>query len=223
MICDSEFLRRSSISFTLTAFLLIPALQLASITQKVSAAPTNVLTRKWTAVNTPGRGEGLVISDVNNDGVQEIRARYGTALSLNRWYSVALTFKDGEGIKLYVDGRQVASASQSGFVQRSVQPVCIGWFDYFRGRIDEVKIYPVRLKSGQISQNYIASQISSMLASESANQSPETIQSENVSNSIKTSQVAPEPSLMLLYTDLDSFKFSMFVLTSKSVKRSYPL
>jgi hypothetical protein len=149
-------------------------------------------------------------------------ATYGTALSLNRWYSVALTYKDGEGIKLYVDSRQVASASQSGFVQRSFQPVYIGWFGYFRGKIDEVNIYPARLTSSQISQNYIASHTSSTVTSESTNQQLDTAQPKNVGISTEVSQVAAEPSLMLLYTGLDPFRFSMLVLTSKPINRPYP-
>jgi hypothetical protein len=84
-------------------------------------------------------------------------ASYSTSLSNNRWYHVAFTYKSGEGIKLYVDGKQVSSVSQSGFIQSSAQPVYIGWFDFFKGKIDEVKIYPTRLTSQQISQDYLQS------------------------------------------------------------------
>ena len=81
-------------------------------------------------------------------------ASYGTALSLNQWYHVAFTYKEGEGIKLYVNGVQRATASQSGAIQRSAQPVYIGWFDYYKGRVDQVKMYPVRRTAQQISLDY---------------------------------------------------------------------
>jgi hypothetical protein len=81
-------------------------------------------------------------------------AESGTALNLNKWYHIAFTYRDGDGLRLYVNGEQVGYANQTGFIQRSTQPVYIGWFDYFRGMLDEVQIYSRHLSAEQILQDY---------------------------------------------------------------------
>ena len=70
------------------------------------------------------------------------------------WHHVAFTYKSGDGLRLFIDGQQVAYGSYSGPIQRSVQPLTIGSFTYYRGMIDEVAIYPQRLSSQQITQDY---------------------------------------------------------------------
>jgi hypothetical protein len=70
------------------------------------------------------------------------------------WHHVAFTYRSGDGLRLFIDGQQVAYGAHSGPVQRSVQPLTIGSFTYYRGMIDEVAIYPKRLSSQQIAQDY---------------------------------------------------------------------
>ena len=83
------------------------------------------------------------------------RVTYYSSLQKNRWYHVAFTYKNGT-LTLYVDGITVASKSVSGNIQTSgTEPLYIGWFDYFKGLIDEVRIYPKSLSPQQIYQRYI--------------------------------------------------------------------
>jgi hypothetical protein len=86
-------------------------------------------------------------------------ARYDKSLGLNKWYHVAFTYRSGEGIRLFVNGVQVTSQYHSGTIQRSEQPVYIGWFDHYQGTVDEVRIYSVRRTPQQIKQDYSESAI----------------------------------------------------------------
>ena len=84
------------------------------------------------------------------------RVTYDTALQTNTWYHVALAYKSGVGLTLYVNGITVATTLVSGNIQPSgFNPLYVGWFDYFRGMIDEVRMYPKSLSSQQIYQHYI--------------------------------------------------------------------
>jgi hypothetical protein len=51
--------------------------------------------------------------------------------------TIAFTYRDGT-VSDYVNGEQVGYANQTVY-PASTQPVYIGWFDYFKGRIDEVQ------------------------------------------------------------------------------------
>jgi hypothetical protein len=78
------------------------------------------------------------------------------AISINSWHQVALTYKDGQGLRLYLDGNMVASYSgASGNIHcSSGEPMVLGWFDYFHGMISQVRLYPKSLSGAQISQRY---------------------------------------------------------------------
>jgi len=81
---------------------------------------------------------------------------YNTPLARNTWYHVAFTYKSGSGLRLFINGTMVASRSLSGNIQASTGiPLYIGWFDYFRGKIDEVRIYAKSLSPQQIYQRYL--------------------------------------------------------------------
>jgi len=74
----------------------------------------------------------------------------------NKWYHVALTYKSGVGLTLYINGAAVATKTVTGNIQRSgFNPLYIGWFDYFKGMIDEVRIYPKSLSPQQVYQRYV--------------------------------------------------------------------
>jgi len=79
------------------------------------------------------------------------------ALEKNTWYHVAFTYKNGTCLTLYINGIAVATESVSrGCIQTSGdEPLYIGWFDYFKGKIDEVRIYPKSLSPQQIYQRYV--------------------------------------------------------------------
>jgi fibronectin type 3 domain-containing protein len=79
---------------------------------------------------------------------------YGTAaLGTNAWSHLAATY-DGATLRLYVNGVQVASRAQTGAIATSTNPLQIGgdsiYGQYFRGTIDEVRVYNVALTAAQI-------------------------------------------------------------------------
>jgi Concanavalin A-like lectin/glucanases superfamily/Putative esterase len=78
----------------------------------------------------------------------------GTAqLPLNAWTHLAATY-DGTTLRLYVNGSQVGSRAVSGALLTSTGALRIGgnnvWGEYFKGRIDEVRIYNRALSQGEI-------------------------------------------------------------------------
>jgi hypothetical protein len=74
-------------------------------------------------------------------------------LPVNNWSHLAMTY-DGSTLRLYVDGTQVSSRAITGNIAASAQPLRIGgnavWGEYFKGLIDEVRIYRRALTPAQI-------------------------------------------------------------------------
>jgi hypothetical protein len=75
-------------------------------------------------------------------------------LPINAWTHLAVTY-DGSTLRMYVNGVLVNSESASGSIQASSSPFRIGgtsiWGEYFRGLIDEVRVYNRALSAGEIS------------------------------------------------------------------------
>ena len=115
--------------------------------------------------STPNQLFGLVWTtryDGSERVARENEVRYDTPLSLNTWYHIAMTYSETEGTKLYVNGvledtrGPDTSDDAEGYIQRSREPVLLGWFEPYNGRIDEVKIYNnTCLTAEQIYQNYM--------------------------------------------------------------------
>jgi hypothetical protein len=80
-----------------------------------------------------------------------------TVLNNNAWYHVALVY-DGTTLALYLNGTRIAYSTVSipnGKIQSSgTNPLYIGWFNYFQGKIDEVRVYQKALSSQQILQRF---------------------------------------------------------------------
>ena len=79
---------------------------------------------------------------------------YGTvALTVNTWTHLACTY-DGSTLRLYVNGTQVSSRAQTGTMATSSNPLQIGgdslFGQYFRGSIDEVRVYNRALSATEI-------------------------------------------------------------------------
>ncbi len=78
------------------------------------------------------------------------------------WQHVAATYDGNEdGIKIFVNGKEVDSNSESGNINTNNEPVLIGsyskiWVEgSFKGAIDEVRVYPESLSSAQIRKHYV--------------------------------------------------------------------
>ena len=76
--------------------------------------------------------------------------------SLNTWHHVALTY-DGSYVKIYVDGVLSGSWSQTGTIVTNANPLTIGsqpgYGEYFKGSVDEIRIWNVARTQSQIQTN----------------------------------------------------------------------
>ena len=84
----------------------------------------------------------------------------GTAnLDNNTWTHLATTY-DGSNLRLYVNGVQVASKAQTGSLAASASPLTIGGDpidgQFFKGRIDEVRVYRAALSQAEIQADMAA-------------------------------------------------------------------
>jgi hypothetical protein len=77
----------------------------------------------------------------------------GSQLPVNTWTHLAGTY-DGQTQRLFANGTQVAQRNQTGSMQTSSGALRIGsnsiWGEFFRGRIDEVRIYKRALSAQEI-------------------------------------------------------------------------
>jgi len=107
---------------------------------------------------------GRLYFDVWNSALYEVE--YTTILSQNTWYHITCVYNSGTGSKIYVNGIDVGatkvSGTETGIIAKSRgQPLYLGsrygTQDYFTGKLDEVKIYPIALTAQQVNQNYLDS------------------------------------------------------------------
>jgi peptidoglycan/xylan/chitin deacetylase (PgdA/CDA1 family) len=107
-----------------------------------------------------------------------------TGIPLNTWTHLAATY-DGTTLKLFVNGSQVGSKAISGAIRVSTSPLRIGgnavWGRYFRGRIDEVRVY-----NRALSQAEIQSDMSSAISSDTT---PPTAPSNLTATAVSASQI----------------------------------
>ncbi len=77
-------------------------------------------------------------------------------LPVNQWTHLVSTY-DGQYQRLYVNGVEVAQSAQSGLFDQSTGVLRIGgnsvWGEYFKGYIDEVRIYNRALSATEVSNN----------------------------------------------------------------------
>jgi glucose/arabinose dehydrogenase/PKD repeat protein len=76
-----------------------------------------------------------------------------STLPLNVWTHLAATF-DGSTLRLYVNGSLTSTFAVSGTLATTTSPLRVGgnsiWGEYFRGRIDDVRIYNRALSAAEI-------------------------------------------------------------------------
>jgi hypothetical protein len=99
------------------------------------------------AGNGNGRPSGHVYNGRDMDAVG------GSALPLNTWSHLATTW-DGQTVRLYVNGVQVATRSAGGRATVSGSPLRFGgnkvWDEWFKGAIDDVRVYNRALTAAQV-------------------------------------------------------------------------
>jgi hypothetical protein len=112
---------------------------------------TNGLTYALYARENTARPSGWV----NTGGVDQSVAG-ATALPLNTWTHLVTTF-DGSALRLYVNGILVQTSAASGAAAVSTGALRIGgnaiWGEYFKGRIDEVRVYNRALSPAEVQVN----------------------------------------------------------------------
>jgi uncharacterized repeat protein (TIGR03803 family) len=88
-------------------------------------------------------------------GALEPSVEGNTQLSLGAWTHLAMTYDSATAtMRLFVNGTQVKSRSQTGLVSTSDGALRIGgnsiWGEFFNGRMDDVRIYDVAVSQAQI-------------------------------------------------------------------------
>ena len=88
-----------------------------------------------------------------NTGGPDIAARSSTALPLNTWSHLAVTY-DGATIRVYRDGVQVGTQAAAGPIVATTGVLRLGgnavWPEWFTGVIDEVRVYSRPLAAAEI-------------------------------------------------------------------------
>ena len=109
-------------------------------------APNSLAWALYTA-NNGSRPVGY--AHVNSD----VAAAGTSAVPLNAWTHLALTF-DGAALRLYMNGTLVSTTALNGAMATSTNALRIGgnsvWGEYFKGLIDEVRIYNRALAAAEI-------------------------------------------------------------------------
>jgi uncharacterized repeat protein (TIGR02543 family) len=120
-----------------------------------------------TGINTDAAGPANVIFFGVTIGTsyQETYSNTDSVVATGSWSHVVGTYKSGEGLKLYINGvLQSSNLGLSGNVAASVgEPLLIGYAStvagtanrYFKGSLDEIRIYPSALSDAQIFQNFV--------------------------------------------------------------------
>jgi hypothetical protein len=98
--------------------------------------------------NTDTNQAGGIIYDSS-----ELDTSGGSQLALNTWAHLATTY-DGTTLRLFINGVQVSSRTVSTSIAASTGALRIGgnkvWGEYFKGRIDEVRVYNRALSGTEV-------------------------------------------------------------------------
>jgi hypothetical protein len=93
------------------------------------------------------------------------------SLPLDTWSHLATTW-DGTTTRLYVNGREVASAPLTGTIRTSANALRFGgnqvWNEWFKGSLDEIRIYNRALSPAEIVQDRDAAVSASALSARTA-------------------------------------------------------
>lgn len=117
-----------------------------------AAVVLGVLLLPAAIVELSDRGSMVPTGGGTFDGaVQFVAGR--SANPIGAWSYVALTY-DGSTLRLFVNGRQAASRSTTGTIERTGNPVWFGgnhpYGEYFDGLIDEARVYDRALTEAEV-------------------------------------------------------------------------
>ena len=109
----------------------------------------------------------LLSSDTGNlpaaladNGTSKILVRGNSVLPLNQWSHLTATY-NGSQLRIYVNGVQVSSQAQTGLIKKTNGVLRIGgnniWGEYFKGTLDDLRIYNRALTNSEIANNYVIS------------------------------------------------------------------
>ena len=86
-------------------------------------------------------------------GAADVGVGSSAAVAANTWTHLALTY-DGATIRLYKDGVQVGTRTQTGSLPNTTGPLRFGgnapWGEWFAGRLDEIRLYSRALSVTEI-------------------------------------------------------------------------
>lgn len=111
----------------------------------------------WTPINgfVIGHGWGSMIYI----GIGDNYLNYELGINQDQWYFFTFTYKDGVGVKLYLNGELIYSSStQSGLIGSNTEDMYIGRANYrggyFKGNINDIRIYATMISSEYIENLY---------------------------------------------------------------------
>ena len=86
-------------------------------------------------------------------GSNEEKIRAKKRLSNNAWAHIAVTY-DGTTLRFFLNGEEVETRTEAGAIKASNGKLRIGgnqvWGEWFRGQMDDVRIYNVAVGAAQI-------------------------------------------------------------------------
>ena len=105
-----------------------------------------------TAVDSADNRAG---AEISIDGIAYILK--GGELEPDKWHHLCLTYDSAAGeILFYIDGSETASSAASGLVDSFLSSLHIGRKQnyYFKGKLDDVRVYNYALSPGQVMDLY---------------------------------------------------------------------
>ena len=105
-----------------------------------------------------GNGEGPPKASIRDEEGEEAEVEGGEELPLNTWSHIAAT-SDGEDLRFYIDG-DLVDTQPTVIADVNSYPIRIGglwdWWEFFDGKIDEVRLYDEALSEEEIEDDMSA-------------------------------------------------------------------
>ncbi len=122
-----------------------------SSTTVTFGAPTATGISKDGSYGLGASGNKIYGSVTTGDGTFTVE--YDLPTAPNGWNHVAMTY-DGSQLRLYVNGTQVASTPATGVVVDSDEPLLVGDYIGFSGRVDELALFGRTLTPTEVLEHY---------------------------------------------------------------------